>query len=66
MSDTKVLSPAFQKGDEVKLISGSYQGTPGVFLGYRKDAKWAEILERNGEVRAHPVEWLGHATGRAE
>jgi hypothetical protein len=48
----------FNKGDEVFLARGSYQGTPGVFLNLRTDPKWADILERNSEIRSHPVEWL--------
>ena len=53
--------PAFQKGDEVFLARGSYEGTLGVFLNLRTDPKWADILERNSQVRSHPVEWLEHA-----
>ncbi len=52
---------AFQKGDEVFLARGSYEGTLGVFLNLRTDPKWADILERNSQVRSHPVEWLEHA-----
>lgn len=51
----------FQNGDEVFLAQGSYEGTLGVFLNLRADPKWADILERNSQVRAHPVEWLAHA-----
>jgi hypothetical protein len=43
------------------LDRGSYQGTPGVFVRLRKDVKWADIRERNGSLRSHPVEWLAHA-----
>jgi hypothetical protein len=51
--------PTFQKGDEVFLAKGSYQGTLGTFIGLKDDdAKWADILERNSQVRSHPVEWL--------
>jgi hypothetical protein len=52
---------AFHKGDEVFLAKGSYEGTLGVFLNLRNDPKWADILERNSQVRSHPVEWLQHA-----
>jgi hypothetical protein len=38
----------------------------GVFVELRADAKWADITERNGEVRRHPVEWLGLAEGRTK
>jgi hypothetical protein len=51
--------PAFRNGDEVTLAKGLYQGTLGVFLNFKgDDPKWADVLERNGEVRSHPVEWL--------
>jgi hypothetical protein len=49
---------AFREGDEVVLAEGTYQGTPGVFLKLREDANWADITERNGDVRSHPVAWL--------
>src|SRR5690349_7299812 len=61
MSETKVVSPVFKEGDEVELVAGSYQGTLGVFVGFSEDPKWADIRERNGAVRRHPVQWLGHA-----
>lgn len=51
----------FVEGDEVVLARGPYTGTPGVFLRCRADAKWADITERNGTVRRHPVEWLAYA-----
>jgi hypothetical protein len=51
----------FNNGDEVFLARGSYEGTLGVFLNLRGDPKWADILERNSQVRSHPVEWLEHA-----
>lgn len=53
---------AFRKGDEVVLAAGTHQGTLGVFLQLRSDTRWADITERNGEIRSHPVEWLGHST----
>jgi hypothetical protein len=52
----------FHKGDEIYLAKGSYQGTLGVFLNLKQDPKWADILERNSQVRSHPVEWLQHST----
>jgi len=52
----------FSKGDEVVLAQGTYQGTLGVFAGLRKDVKWADIIERNGSIRSHPVAWLEHST----
>jgi hypothetical protein len=54
----------FHEGDEVVLAEGTYQGSPGVFLRLRDDIKWADITERNGSIRSHPVEWLAHADVR--
>ena len=51
----------FREGDEVVLANGTYQGTPGVFLRLREDKNWADITERNGTVRSHPVIWLAHS-----
>jgi hypothetical protein len=53
--------PAFRQGDEVVLAYGTYQGTLGVFLHLREDVKWADITERNGSIRSHPIVWLAHA-----
>ena len=58
----KSESAQFHKGDEVMLAGGPYQGTHGVFLGLRQDDRWADITERNGSVRSHPVVWLAHFT----
>ena len=59
--NTTVVDRVFREGEEVVLAEGTYQGTPGVFLRLRADARWADIRERNGSVRSHPVEWLAHA-----
>lgn len=48
----------FREGDEVVLVEGPYQGTPGVFLDLTPDVNWAEIRERNGAIRRHPMVWL--------
>lgn len=53
--------PAFHEGDEVVLALGTYQGTQGIFLHLRKDTAWADITQRDGSVRSHPVAWLAHA-----
>ncbi len=58
----KVVDTEFHQGDEVTLAEGTYQGHLGVFLGLRPDIRWADITERNGSVRSHPVAWLAHAT----
>jgi hypothetical protein len=52
----------FRKGDEVVLAAGSNQGTLGIFLRLKSDIHWADITERNGEIRSHPVVWLAHST----
>lgn len=61
MSHTKSDLHTFHEGDEVVLVEGTYQGTLGVFVRLRDDVRWADITERNGAVRSHPVAWLGHA-----
>jgi hypothetical protein len=61
MSNRPAGAP-FLEGDEVVLAKGSYPGTLGVFLHFREDANWADITERNGSVRSHPVVWLAHAS----
>ena len=53
----------FREGDEVVLATGTYQGTLGVFLRLRDDVKWADIAQRDGTVRSHPVAWLAHTAG---
>jgi len=54
------VGAAFREGDEVVLAKGSYQGTLGVFVRLKEDVNWADIMERNGSVRSHPVAWLDH------
>jgi hypothetical protein len=53
----------FREGDEVVLAKGTYQGTSGIFVRLRKDVNWADITERNGSTRSHPVAWLAHSKG---
>ena len=43
------------------LAEGTYQGTLGVFLRLKEDVNWADITERNGSIRSHPVAWLAHS-----
>lgn len=57
---TEQNSAAFREGDEVVLARGGHEGTPGVFLRLRADVRWADITERDGIVRSHPLEWLAH------
>jgi hypothetical protein len=64
MMNPKPVGSVFREGDEVVLAKGTYQGTPGVFLQLREDVNWADIMERNGSIRRHPVAWLDHVTGR--
>jgi hypothetical protein len=64
---TKTLvNSTFHRGDQVVLAAGTYQGTLGVFLQLRPDANWAEIAEREGTVRCHPVAWMAHAGERRQ
>lgn len=63
MISARLVHPEFHEGDEVVLAEGTYQGTLGVFLHLREDLKWADIVERNGTIRSHPVAWLAFATG---
>ena len=62
MISTGLIGPRFHEGDEVVLAEGTYQGTLGIFLRLREDVNWADISERNGRIRSHPVVWLAHAT----
>jgi hypothetical protein len=66
ITSTRPDAPAFHEGDEVVLASGTYQGTPGVFLRLREDARWADITEGDGNVSSHPVEWLAHSAGTVQ
>ncbi len=59
---SRYAGPAFHAGDEVVLARGSYQGTPGVFLHLNADPNWADIRERDGHIRNHPLEWMRLAT----
>ena len=61
MTNTRTADLPFREGDEVVLAHGTYQGTLGVFLRLTGDVNWAEISERNGGVRSHPVIWLAHS-----
>ena len=62
MIRTKTAVSNFREGDEVVLAAGTYEGTAGVFLRLREDANWADISERDGRIRCHPVIWLALAT----
>jgi len=62
MINIRSAGPVFREGDEVVLARGSHQGTPGVFLALTEDTNWANITERNGTVRSHPVDWLAYST----
>ena len=54
------VGKTFRQGDQVVLAEGTHQGTLGVFLRLREDVNWADITERNGTIRSHPVAWLEH------
>ena len=55
MMSNRPARTVFREGDEVVLGEGTYQGTLGVFVRLRDDVAWADIGERNGTVRSHPV-----------
>jgi hypothetical protein len=66
MVHTDPVTATFHEGEEVVLVEGTYQGTLGIFVRLKDDVAWADIKERNGQVRSHPVAWLGHAVKQAE
>ena len=47
----------FRAGDDVVLAEGTYQGTDGVFLGFREDANWANI--RDATAASAATRWPG-------
>ena len=53
--------PIFREGDEVAPASGAYPGAPGVFLRLKEDVNRADIRQRDGEIRSHPVIWPAYA-----
>ena len=61
MNHTRLVNP-FREGDDVVLAEGTYQGTPGIFLRFKEDTNWADITERDGTIRSHPVVWLARST----
>jgi len=61
-TNSKADSLPFREGDQVVLVLGTYQGTPGVFLRLKEDATWADIAQQDGITRSHPVAWLAHST----
>ena len=61
MMSEQPAGSTFREGDEVVLAKGSYQGTLGIFLRLKDDTRWADIRERNGAIRSHPVMWLAHS-----
>lgn len=52
------VGTVFHEGDQVVLAEGTYQGDLGVFVRLKDDFNWADIMERDGSVRSHPVAWL--------
>jgi hypothetical protein len=63
MISNRPAGTVFREGDQVVLAEGTYQGTLGVFVRFGKDVHWADITERDGTIRSHPVAWLDHSTG---
>ena len=64
MTGTSTGTATFHRGDHVELVTGTYQGTVGVFIEFKDDVNWADITEPNGAVRSHPVTWMGHTQSR--
>jgi hypothetical protein len=62
MTSHRPVDTIFREGDQVVLAHGTYYGTLGVFVRLKKDVNWADITERNGSVRSHPVAWMDHFT----
>jgi len=62
MSTLPVGHP-FRGGDEVVLTAGTYPGTQGIFLRLKEDTHWADVRERDGRIRSHPLAWLAHSSG---
>ena len=61
MNENSSTARTFEAGDSIVLAEGTYQGTMGVFLHYSTgDSNWADIQERNGSVRSHPIVWMRH------
>jgi hypothetical protein len=63
MIRTTTVGSVFREGEQVMLAEGTYQGTTGIFLRLREDVNWADITERDGSIRSHPVAWLAHSAG---
>ncbi len=61
MISSRPSGTTFHEGDEIVLAQGTYQGTLGIFVRLRNDRNWADITERNGTIRSHPVAWLAHS-----
>ena len=64
MVSNRSVRTEFRVGEQVVLAKGTYQGTLGVFIRFRKDASWADITEPNGSIRSHPMAWLDHFAPR--
>lgn len=62
MTSNRPVDTVFREGDQVVLAQGTYYGTLGVFVRLKKDVNWADITERNGSVRSHPVAWMDRST----
>ena len=51
MKRNRPVGTPFREGDQVVLAESTYPGTAGVFLRLKQDINWADITERNGNVR---------------
>ena len=48
-----------------RKIEGEYASDPYMARIASFAQEWADIMERNGEVRSHPVTWLAPASAEA-
>lgn len=65
MTIDKTGGQPFHDGDEIMLAKGTYEGTLGVFRHLKDDPKWADIMESDGSIRSHPVEWIAFRSAPA-
>jgi len=55
MASNGPTDTAFREGEEVVLAKGLIPGHPWCVCRLKKDINWADIKERNGSIRSHPV-----------
>jgi hypothetical protein len=59
-----IEQPRFRAGDRIVLIDGPHEFVRGTFLHHlNDDVEWASIKQSDGQIRSHPVEWMGEDMG---